>query len=93
LVSEDAFAPVFDAAGFMLRVTTVEQVVAAPYTILGWDVADIVGMSQALARAGIVPQRYPELQQDENGIWRSPSGARVFWFKDPDGNTLSLTQF
>lgn len=25
-------------------------------------------------------------------IWRAPSGARVAWFKDPDGNTLSLTQ-
>ena len=26
------------------------------------------------------------------GVWKSPSGARVAWFKDPDGHTLSLTQ-
>jgi catechol 2,3-dioxygenase-like lactoylglutathione lyase family enzyme len=93
MASEDAFALVFDAAGIMLRVTTVEKFVPAPYTVLGWDVADIVATSQALARAGIVPERFHGLQQDDHGIWRSPSGARILWFKDPDGNTLSLTQF
>ena len=93
LVSEDAFALVFDAAGVNLRVTKVEQVVPAPYTVLGWDVDDIVATSQALTRAGIVPERFHGLQQDDHGIWRSPSGARILWFKDPDGNTLSLTQF
>jgi catechol 2,3-dioxygenase-like lactoylglutathione lyase family enzyme len=93
LVSEDAFAVVFDAAGVMLRVTKVEQVVVAPYTVLGWEVADIVATSEALARAGITPERYHGLQQDDHGIWTSPSGARVLWFRDPDGNTLSLTQF
>ena len=93
LVSEDAFALVFDAAGVMLRVATVMQVVVAPYTVLGWEVADIAASSQALARAGIVPERFHGLQQDDNGIWQSPSGARILWFKDPDGNTLSLTQF
>jgi catechol 2,3-dioxygenase-like lactoylglutathione lyase family enzyme len=93
LVSEDAFALVFDANGVMLRVTKVDQVMAAPYTVLGWDVADIVATSQALIRAGIVPERFHGLKQDDLGIWRSPSGARVLWFKDPDGHTLSLTQF
>ena len=34
-----------------------------------------------------------ELEQDESGVWTSPSGAKVAWFKDPDGNVLSLTQF
>ncbi|PYQ93394.1 MAG: glyoxalase, partial [Acidobacteria bacterium] len=29
----------------------------------------------------------------EHGIWKSPGGARIAWFKDPDGNTLSVTQF
>jgi catechol 2,3-dioxygenase-like lactoylglutathione lyase family enzyme len=93
LVSEDGFAIVFDAAGVMLRVTNVKEVVAAPYTVLGWEVADIVGTAQSLVGAGIVPERFEGLQQDDHGIWRSPSGARVLWFKDPDGNILSLTQF
>ena len=93
LVSEDAIALVFDAAGVMLRVATVEKFVAAPYTVLGWEVADIVATSLALVRAGIVPERFQGLQQADHGIWRSPSGARILWLKDPDGNTLSLTQF
>jgi catechol 2,3-dioxygenase-like lactoylglutathione lyase family enzyme len=93
LVSEDGFAIVFDAAGVMLRVTKVNQFVAAPYTVLGWQVADIVATAQALTRAGLVPERFPGLQQDDHGIWRSPSGAQILWFKDPDGNLLSLTQF
>jgi predicted enzyme related to lactoylglutathione lyase len=30
--------------------------------------------------------------QDKQGIWQSPGGARIAWFKDPDGNTLSISQ-
>jgi hypothetical protein len=37
-------------------------------------------------------QRYGGMPQDDLGIWSSPSGARIAWFSDPDGNTLSLTE-
>jgi len=93
LVSEDEFALVFDAAGTMLRVTRVQEVAAAAYTVLGWQVPDIVRMAKNLQQAHVTLQRYPGMSQDELGIWTSPSGARVAWFKDPDGNTLSITQF
>lgn len=93
LVSEDEFALVFDTAGTMLRVTRVQEVAAAKYTVLGWRVADIVRTATNLQTAGITFERYLGMQQDELGIWKSPSGARVAWFKDPDGNTLSITQF
>jgi catechol 2,3-dioxygenase-like lactoylglutathione lyase family enzyme len=93
LVSEDEFALVFDAAGTMLRVTPVQELVAATYTILGWQVPDIVDTAKGLQKAHVTVERYPGLQQDELGIWNSPSGARVAWFRDPDGNTLSVTQF
>ena len=92
LVSEDTFALVFDAKGTMLRVAIAAQVTAAPYTVLGWDVADIAATVRQLAAAGVRFERYPGMQQDELGIWQSPSGARVAWFKDPDGNTLSVSQ-
>jgi len=92
LVSEDTFALVFDANGTMLRVAVAAQVAVAPYTVLGWAVADIAATVRALAAAGVEFQRYPGMQQDELGIWRSPGGARVAWFKDPDGNTLSVSQ-
>ena len=92
LVSEDEFALVFDATGTMLRVTRVRELAAAKYTVLGWQVRDIVQTAKDLEKAHVTLERYPGLQQDELGIWNSPSGARVAWFKDPDGNTLSITQ-
>ena len=93
LVSEDEFALVFDAAGTMLRVTRVQELTAAKYTVLGWQVRDIVRTAKRLQKAHVALEHYPGMQQDELGIWNSPSGARVAWFKDPDGNTLSITQF
>ena len=87
------FALVFDANGTMLRVTVVKELTAAPYTVLGWDVPDIAATARELAAAGVKLERYPGMAQDELGIWTSPSGAKVAWFKDPDGNVLSVTQF
>ena len=86
------FALVYDANGTMLRVTPVPQMEPAKYTVLGWKVADIAGTAGRLQRAGVQFQRYPGMVQDELGIWTSPSGARVAWFPDPDGNLLSITQ-
>ena len=93
LVSEDQFALVFDVSGTMLRVTRVQELVTAQYTVLGWHVRDIVQTAKHLQKANVALERYAGMQQDELGIWTSPSGARVAWFKDPDGNTLSITQF
>jgi catechol 2,3-dioxygenase-like lactoylglutathione lyase family enzyme len=92
LVSEDGFAIVFDAHGTTLRVSLVKEVVAAPYTVLGWGVADIAAAVKGLSAAGVQFERYPWMEQDDLGIWSAPGGARVAWFKDPDGNLLSLSQ-
>ena len=92
LVEETPFAVVFRAGATMLRVTIVDAVVAAPYTVLGWAVEDIAARVRELGERGVAFERYAGMEQDELGIWRSPSGARIAWFKDPDGNTLSLTQ-
>jgi catechol 2,3-dioxygenase-like lactoylglutathione lyase family enzyme len=95
LVEEELpFALVFDAHGTMLRVSIVKELAPAMYTVLGWRASDIVATVQQLREAGVEFERYQGLpNQDERGIWTSPSGARVAWFKDPDGNTLSVTQF
>ena len=93
LVNEDPFALVFDANGTMLRVTRVQELAPAKYTVLGWQVRDIVQTVKDLQKAHVTLERYPGMQQDKLGIWSSPGGARVAWFKDPDGNTLSITQF
>jgi catechol 2,3-dioxygenase-like lactoylglutathione lyase family enzyme len=93
LVTEDQFALVFEVAGTMLRVTAVHEIAPAKYTVLGWQVSDIVGVAKRLQHRGVSFEHYPGMQQDEIGVWNSPSGAKVAWFKDPDGNTLSITQF
>lgn len=93
LVSEDAFALVFDAGGTMLRVAIVQELRPAAYTVLGRIVPDISDTIEDLERQGVAFQRFDGLQQDDHGVWVAPSGARVAWFRDPDGNTLSLTEF
>ena len=94
LVAEQLpFALVFDANGTMLRVTIVREIVVAPYTVLGWEVPDIAATARELTTAGVKLERYPGMPQDDLAIWTSPSGAKVAWFKDPDGNVLGMTQF
>jgi predicted enzyme related to lactoylglutathione lyase len=92
LSEESEFALVFDAHGTMLRITIVEHVDAAPHTVLGWAVANISQVVDALSARGLTVLRFDGMRQDERGIWQSPSGARIAWFTDPDGNVLSLTQ-
>jgi catechol 2,3-dioxygenase-like lactoylglutathione lyase family enzyme len=92
LVEETPFACVFRTPNAELRVTVVGEVTAAAYTVLGWRVQDIEAAVRELAARGTAPLRYDGLEQDELGIWRSPAGARVAWFRDPDGNVLSMTE-
>lgn len=92
LIEDTAFALVFNSNGTALRIQKVQQLLPAPYTALGWAVHDIRSTVRALATKGVVFQRYDGLPQDALGIWQSPSGALVAWFRDPDGNTLSLTE-
>ncbi len=92
-VADEPPALVFRVGDSMLRIQKVEQVQNLPYTALGWAVRDIRATVQELRAAGVTFQRYDGLDQDKDCIWRSPSGALVAWFEDPDRNILSLTQF
>jgi catechol 2,3-dioxygenase-like lactoylglutathione lyase family enzyme len=91
-VSDDGFALVFDIDGIMLRIAKVPDFRPAPFTILGWEVSDIEDSVSHLNTKGVEFERFPGIPQDELGIWNAPGGARVAWFKDPDGNILSLSQ-
>jgi catechol 2,3-dioxygenase-like lactoylglutathione lyase family enzyme len=93
LMEDSAFAIVFDANGTMLRIQKVQEHVPAKHTTLGWRVGDIRSKIDELSKKGVRFERYERLPQDERGIWCTPDGAEVAWFKDPDGNTLSLTQW
>src|SRR4051812_39870738 len=91
-LKNDGFAMVMDANGIMLRIAKAPDFKPLPYTILGWQVSDIDGVVAAMQSRGVQFERFGFMQQDEAGIWTAPSGDRVAWFKDPDGNTLSVSQ-
>jgi catechol 2,3-dioxygenase-like lactoylglutathione lyase family enzyme len=93
LRSDDAFAVVLEANGVELRLQKVDALTPQPFTVLGWQVADLDATLGELARRGVRFERYPGLEQDSRGVWRAPSGARVAWFKDPDGNLLSIAEY
>jgi catechol 2,3-dioxygenase-like lactoylglutathione lyase family enzyme len=93
LVSDDPYAMLFDARGTKLRIQKVSEVAVAPYTALGWSVPNIATAVKALTAKGVKFQRYGHFEQDPLGVWRSPSGQQVAWFHDPDGHTLSITQY
>jgi catechol 2,3-dioxygenase-like lactoylglutathione lyase family enzyme len=90
LEDQRPFALVHDTGVTQLRITHVHEVRAAPYTVLGWVVTDLEAEIDQLVAAGVVFTTYDGMEQDERGIWTSPSGARIAWFLDPDGNNLSL---
>jgi catechol 2,3-dioxygenase-like lactoylglutathione lyase family enzyme len=91
-VSEDSFALMFDANGTMLRVSIVPDFKPHPFTILGWQVPNIQEAVSDLRAKGVTFEHFGFAEQDVQGIWSAPGGAKVAWFKDPDGNVLSLTQ-
>ena len=93
---EDAWwAIVFEAGGTRIQIEKArEKFTPVPFTALGWSVPDIAAEVARLSKNGVVFERFKELPQDDAGIWTTPDGVgKVAWFKDPDGNTLSLTQF
>ena len=92
LVSETPQFAVFETGGTALRVNLVEDHHPVPFTIAGWQVADIAATVASLVDAGVVFSRYDFADQDELGIWTTPGGDQVAWFTDPDGNVLSLQQ-
>src|SRR5580692_1631777 len=92
LSEEPPFALVFDAHGIMLRLGMAKELPPAHGTVLGWNVPDIAAAVKELTEAGVHFERYPPMKQDELGIWSAPGGAKVAWFKDPDGNILSISE-
>jgi catechol 2,3-dioxygenase-like lactoylglutathione lyase family enzyme len=92
LTEDTPRALLFDAGGSMLRVEKVTHVVAPPYPILGWQVADIAGTLKALAARAVQRVPIPGTMSDKDGVWTAQTGFKYAWFRDPDGNILSLMQ-
>jgi catechol 2,3-dioxygenase-like lactoylglutathione lyase family enzyme len=91
-VKDDGFALVMDFNGTMIRIAKVGDYQPFPFTLLGWEVDDIARAVKALIAKGASVERYSFLEHDANGVWNAPGGAKVAWFKDQDGNLLSVSQ-
>jgi catechol 2,3-dioxygenase-like lactoylglutathione lyase family enzyme len=91
-IKDDGFALVLDANGIMVRVAKAPEFKPAPFTILGWQVTGIEKVVTALQEKGVHFEIFGFLEQDKLRIWTAPSGDKVAWFKDPDGNVLSVSQ-
>ena len=91
---EDGFALVMEADQNMIRISPVKDFLPAAHTVMGWEVKEIHSLARDLHSRGVRFERYPftEAAQDSVGVWSSPSGDKVAWFKDPDGNLLSLSE-
>jgi len=92
-IRDEPYALVFNSNGTTLRVQKVSKVAVAPYTAIGWHVSDIASVVLGLRDRGVEFIFFDGFGQDEQGIVTFPGGAKVAWFKDPDGNTLSLDEF
>lgn len=91
-IKDDGFALVLDANGIMVRIVKMQQFTPVQFTILGWEVSHIEDAVRGLQKRGIHFEIFGFFKQDELGIWTAPSGDKVAWFKDPDGNILSVSQ-
>jgi catechol 2,3-dioxygenase-like lactoylglutathione lyase family enzyme len=89
---EDDFAVVVDAGGTPLRLAVVPEVPEPAGTNAGWLVDDVNASVRDLAAVGVTFERFPGMDQDADGVWQSPEGGGVAWFRDPDGNRLSLSR-
>ncbi|MFZ0636336.1 MAG: VOC family protein [Candidatus Acidiferrales bacterium] len=91
-VSLDQYALVVRVGGHAVRIVKMPNFTPLQSTVLGWEVGDIEAVVAWLAGRGVATEKYPFVQDRERGIWTAPGGDRVAWFKDPDGNVLSVSQ-
>lgn len=92
LRAQTPFALVFDDLVCALRIQIVPGFAPAPHTVHGWDVQSIDQDIAELRGNGVTFEMFGSLEQSHTGIWTSPDGHKIAWFKDPCGNILSLTE-
>ena len=86
------FALVMRAGENLVRIVKAAAFAPLQSTVLGWEVSDVEAEVGWLAARGVETEKYPWVADKEHGIWTTPGGDKVAWFKDPDGNVLSVSQ-
>ena len=90
-VSLDQFALVVQAGDNKIRIAKLPAFTPLQGTVLGWEVEHVEAVVRWLRDRGVETEKYGFVPDQELGIWTAPSGDKVAWFKDPDGNVLSLS--
>ena len=88
---DNPYVTVFRSGNAQIIAQKVKEFVPVAATVLGWEVKGIEEVVSDLRKAGVVFEKFEFMDQDELGIWTSPAG-KVAWFKDPDGNLLSVSE-
>jgi catechol 2,3-dioxygenase-like lactoylglutathione lyase family enzyme len=86
-------ALLYDVGGSDLRVSPVSSTKPSAHTVLGFAVSDLNAVIGALSARGVEWERFPGFPHDAAGVVVTPEGAKVVWFRDPDGNLLSIVQY
>jgi len=86
-------ALVYAVSGSDLRVSPVPSTQPTAHTVLGFAVEHLDAIITELGKRGVNWERFPGFPHDERGIVITPDGTRVIWFRDPDGNLLSIVEF
>jgi catechol 2,3-dioxygenase-like lactoylglutathione lyase family enzyme len=62
-------------------------------TLAGWSVDDLDQTMEELGSRGVVFERYdqPGITTDERGVFDA-GRFRAAWVRDPDGNTIAITE-
>jgi catechol 2,3-dioxygenase-like lactoylglutathione lyase family enzyme len=91
-ISLGEYALVMSIGGHKIRIAKIPNFTPLQGTILGWEVENIAAVVAWLRDKGVATEKFPFVQDHELGIWTAPTGDKVAWFKDPDGNILSVGQ-
>jgi catechol 2,3-dioxygenase-like lactoylglutathione lyase family enzyme len=86
-------ALVYDVGGGDLRVSPVPSTSPSEHTVLGFSVHNLDQVITDLAARGLRFERFAQFPHDQRGVVTTPDGSKVIWFRDPDGNLLSIVQY
>ena len=93
LTDNSHWALVYRVGQGCLRVSPVQSTASSEHTVFGFEVADFGQVVADLTSKGVNFERFPGFAHDEAGAWVAPDGTNVAWFRDPDGNLISLVRY
>lgn len=86
-------ALVYRVGAGSLRISPVPSTTPSEHTVFGFEVDDVDEAVAGLTAKGVEFERFPGFSHDVAGVWTAPDKTKVAWFRDPDGNLISLVRY